>query len=135
MTYIGKVTISQGDLRITADHAVVFFDANRKPKRIEATGKPVIVNKLVKNKNAALRASKVIYRTGSNTLALKGAVEFEWGEDTIKGEHMEYMLNENRVRLEKQLTPIRAWLHSRPETEPKTKPDKEHVEAINEDNQ
>lgn len=115
MIYKGNVRVQQGDLKIHADRAIVHLDRQRQPVRIDATGNPVTVNKVIKDKDAALRAKEVTYRTSSSTLSLKGTAEFQWGEDTIKGEQMEYLLEENRVRLEKQAAPIRAWLHSLPE--------------------
>ena len=114
--YRGNVRVRQGGLSMRASRAVT-RERNGRIVSVVATGRPVAVrhHPVDQAQPIHIRAKRVRYDPGGDTLDLDGSVTLRQGKDMLQSERLHYDIGNNRV-LAKGLTPSArpyAILHPR----------------------
>ncbi len=89
-THFTDLTITQGSLRIDAEHATV-TRRQGEVTRVLLKGRPAALQQ--ENDEGQLmraRAQQIVYDTDTEIVVLSGAVQVEQGRDTFRGEQVRY---------------------------------------------
>lgn len=118
--YRGNVRVRQGGLSMRANQAVT-RERNGRLVSVLATGRPVAVRHQPVDQAEVIhiRANRVNYDPGRDTLELDGSVTLRQGQDLLQSGHLRYDIANKRV-LAKRSTPSKrayAILHPRPKTQ------------------
>jgi lipopolysaccharide export system protein LptA len=103
-TFIGKVQLRQGSLKINADRLVYFGELGTgegfNPDKIVATGTPAEfrVTPQVGDSEVVARANRLEYSVASRNLILTGAASLNQDGSSLSGNQIEYVLNLNLVK-------------------------------------
>lgn len=90
--YVGQVVVTQGSLRLTADHVTVYHQENRQPRFIIALGKPVRYQQQLDAKASMVQASalRMEYDAVKEELILIGDGLLVQGTDRLASERIIY---------------------------------------------
>jgi lipopolysaccharide export system protein LptA len=90
--YVGQVLVTQGTLRLTADHVTVYHQENRQPRFIIALGKPVHYQQQLDGSQGAVQASaqRMEYDAVKDELILLGDGLLVQGTDRLASERIIY---------------------------------------------
>ncbi|MEE9254764.1 MAG: lipopolysaccharide transport periplasmic protein LptA [Pseudomonadales bacterium] len=90
-TYTGNVELNQGSLHVTADQLTIYTE-DGEVTFITAEGKLAHFEQLPEVDAALVQANArtITYYTGEQKVVLEGKAELKQGEDSFRGEHIEY---------------------------------------------
>ncbi|HDP89405.1 MAG TPA: lipopolysaccharide transport periplasmic protein LptA [Thioalkalivibrio sp.] len=121
--YRGHVRITQGTMRITADHVEVIAQ-DRSLQTVIAQGERATFDQTMDDgRDVHAEALKMTYDARSRTILLEGDAYFMQGGNRLSGARIEYDLNTEQIVADSESQKGRVEIIYQPEDEPAAEPE------------